>query len=212
MPQVYYTVKTQAENDIIIQKSRFIASVHRIKHEEEAQRIIEGINKAHWKANHHCYAYVCGENNQVQKASDDGEPSGTAGVPILEVLKKKDLRDTLVVVTRYFGGIKLGAGGLIRAYSQATSEGIKAAGVVERIPVKIFTTTFSYPLLGSVENALRQSPYIIRDMAYTDTVTIEVGVRETDVAGYSEWITNLCNGQCDIKDIGDTFIEVDVDR
>ena len=120
------------KHEIVIQKSRFIAHITRVETEEAAQTFIQDIKKEHWNASHNCSAYLIGENNQIQKANDDGEPGGTAGVPMLEVLKKRDLKDTVVVVTRYFGGIKLGAGGLIRAYGKSTSEGINAVGVVER--------------------------------------------------------------------------------
>ncbi|MEW8974906.1 MAG: YigZ family protein, partial [Exiguobacterium sp.] len=112
----YYTVKENGFHEIIIQKSRFITYLARATTEEQAQAFISELKKKHHNANHNCSAYVIGERNEIQKANDDGEPSGTAGVPMLEVLKKRDLRDTVVVVTRYFGGIKLGGGGLIRAY------------------------------------------------------------------------------------------------
>ena len=118
----YFTVKGYGEHEIIIEKSRFICYVSRATTEEEAQSFIQNIKKKHWDATHNCSAYLIGAHDQIQKANDDGEPSGTAGVPMLEVLKKRKLKDTVVVVTRYFGGIKLGAGGLIRAYSKSTSE------------------------------------------------------------------------------------------
>ncbi len=108
----YNTVKGYGEHEIIIERSRFITYVNRVETEEEAQEFIASIKKKHHDANHNCSAYMIGENNLIQKANDDGEPSGTAGVPMLEVIKKRDLKDTVVVVTRYFGGIKLGAGGL----------------------------------------------------------------------------------------------------
>ncbi|MED4161661.1 YigZ family protein, partial [Halalkalibacterium halodurans] len=126
----YYTVKESGIHEISIQKSRFIAHLSRATSEEEAIEFIEQIKKEHWNATHNCSAYLIGENDQVQKANDDGEPSGTAGVPMLEVLKKRRLKDTVAVVTRYFGGVKLGAGGLIRAYGSAVSEGLNAIGVV----------------------------------------------------------------------------------
>ncbi len=120
----YYTVKESGTHEITIQRSRFIAHISRAETESEAQEFIQAIKKKYWDATHNCSAYLIGENDQIQKANDDGEPSGTAGVPILEVLKKRKLKDTVVVVTRYFGGIKLGAGGLIRAYGKSTSEGL----------------------------------------------------------------------------------------
>lgn len=210
MSNHYYTVKKTIENEYVVQKSKFISHVMRVHDEEEAQSRIQAISKEHWKANHNCYAYVIGDTSHIQKASDNGEPSGTAGAPILEVLKKQELRDTLVVVTRYFGGIKLGAGGLIRAYSTATSSGIKAAGIIERLPVSIYTVTFDYSFWGAVENQLKPAPYILRETSYTENVTLELGIRESDVPGFEPWIQNLCNGQVAIDFLKDAFIEVDV--
>jgi uncharacterized YigZ family protein len=119
----YLTVKGFGETEIIIQKSRFLTYVNRAETEQQAQAFIEEIKLKHKSANHNCSAYLIGEHDSIQKANDDGEPSGTAGFPMLEVLKKQGLKDTVVVVTRYFGGIKLGGGGLIRAYGKATTEG-----------------------------------------------------------------------------------------
>src|SRR5690606_36119864 len=113
----YYTVKQAGSHEIIIQKSRFIGYVERVNTENEANEFIQKIKKQHYNATHNCSAYIIGDHDQIQKANDDGEPSGTAGIPMLEVLKRLNLKNTAVVVTRYFGGIKLGAGGLIRAYS-----------------------------------------------------------------------------------------------
>ena len=210
MTHPYYTVKKAAINEINIQKSRFISHVRRISSEEEAKNVIEAISKEHWKANHHCYAYVIGDDSSIQKASDNGEPSGTAGVPILEVIKKKNLRDTLIVVTRYFGGIKLGAGGLIRAYSKSASEAISAAGMVERLSMKIFSVTIDYSLYGTVENALRDTDYITKDTQFTENVTLKLAVRSEHADTFAEWITNICNGACFIEEIEETFMEVDL--
>src|SRR4051812_12640481 len=157
----YYTVKGNGEHEIVIQKSRFIAHINRATTEEEAQAFIQKIKKQNWDATHNCSAYLIGENDHIQKANDDGEPSGTAGVPILEVLKKKHLKDTVVVITRYFGGIKLGAGGLIRAYGKSTSEGLQATGIVERKLMRVMHTKIDYTWLGKVENELRSSIYQI---------------------------------------------------
>ncbi|MBQ3433634.1 MAG: YigZ family protein, partial [Selenomonadaceae bacterium] len=155
MLQKYYTVKGYGEHEIVIEKSRFICYVNRAETEEEAIAFIQQIKKKHWDATHNCSAYLIGEHDQIQKANDDGEPSGTAGVPMLEVLKKKGLKDTVAVVTRYFGGIKLGAGGLVRAYSRAVSEGLNAAGIVERRLMRVMQVTIDYSWLGKVENELR---------------------------------------------------------
>ncbi|HAL01496.1 YigZ family protein, partial [Exiguobacterium sp.] len=168
----YYTVKENGFHEIIIQKSRFITYLARATTEEQAQAFISELKKKHHDANHNCSAYVIGERNEIQKANDDGEPSGTAGVPMLEVLKKRDLRDTVVVVTRYFGGIKLGGGGLIRAYGSSVSEALNAVGVVERIEHTVVSVNVDYTWLGKLENELRASVHPIDQIHYLDQVQI----------------------------------------
>lgn len=194
----YHTVKSYGENEIVIEKSRFIAHVTRAESEEEAQEFIQTIKKKHWNATHNCSAYLIGENDQIQKANDDGEPSGTAGVPILEVLKKRHLKDTVVVVTRYFGGIKLGAGGLIRAYGKATSEGLNATGVVERKLMTIMHTKVDYTWLGKLENELRSSIYTVKEIHYLEIVEIETFVEEGQTETFTAWMVELTNGQCEV--------------
>jgi len=206
----YYTVKGYGEHEINIQKSRFIAYIDRATTEQEAQEFIQKIKKQNWDATHNCSAYLIGENDQIQKANDDGEPSGTAGVPILEVLKKKHLKDTVVVITRYFGGIKLGAGGLIRAYGKATSEGLQATGIVERKLMRIMHTKIDYTWLGKVENELRSSIYQIKEIKYIDAVEIETYVEENQTPQFTEWMTELTNGQADISSGNVEYLETDM--
>jgi uncharacterized YigZ family protein len=191
----YFTVKPSGEHEIIIQKSRFIAHVARVESELKAHDFIAFIKKQHRAASHNCSAYMIGENDQIQKANDDGEPTGTAGVPMLEVLKKRQLKDTVIVVTRYFGGIKLGGGGLIRAYGKATTEGINATGVVERRLNRLMTTTIDYTLLGKVENELRTSDYVLDEMRYLENVQIDTFVEEEQVSAFNDWMTEITNGQ-----------------
>lgn len=148
MLESYITVKQDDFSEIEIKKSRFICSVKRVTSEEEAKAFIAAIKKEHWKANHNCSAFVIGEKNDIQRSSDDGEPSGTAGVPMLEVLKKKELINVVAVVTRYFGGIKLGTGGLIRAYSHALSHTLDEIGLVIGKLQQELLITIAYPLLG----------------------------------------------------------------
>ena len=208
----YDTVKGHGENEIVIEKSRFIAHVARTETEEEAQEFIQNIKKAHWNATHNCSAYMIGEHDQIQKANDDGEPSGTAGVPILEVLKKKHLKDTVVVVTRYFGGIKLGAGGLIRAYSKATSEGINATGVVQRKLMRIISTKIDYTWLGKLENELRSSVYPIKEIHYLDNVVIDTYVEEEQTENFTQWMIELTNGQGEISNGDLVYLEEEIDN
>jgi uncharacterized YigZ family protein len=203
----YNTVKGYGENEINIERSRFITYVNRVETEEEAQEFIASIKKKHHDANHNCSAYMIGENNMIQKANDDGEPSGTAGVPMLEVLKKRDLKDTVVVVTRYFGGIKLGAGGLIRAYGRATSEGLNATGIVERRLMRVMKTKIDYTWLGKIENEVRSSHYLLKEIHYLDAVEVEVYVEEAAKEQFYNWMTELTNGQGEMTEGNVEYLE-----
>ncbi|MGM7702927.1 YigZ family protein [Pseudalkalibacillus sp. Hm43] len=206
----YYTVKTYGEHEQIIQKSRFIGYVQRVETEEEAQHFIQEIKKKHHGANHNCSAYLIGENDQIQKANDDGEPSGTAGVPILEVLKKRKLKNTVVVITRYFGGIKLGAGGLIRAYGSSTSKVLDATGIVEKVMVKQFSIKIDYTLLGKIQNDIKQTNFILNDITYLDKVDLNIYVRLQDVKDFHNWITNITMDAHELDEKEDLYIEIDV--
>lgn len=206
----YYTVKENGFHEIIIQKSRFITYLARATSEQEAQRFIADLKKKHHDANHNCSAYVIGERNEIQKANDDGEPSGTAGVPMLEVLKKRNLRNTVVVVTRYFGGIKLGGGGLIRAYGSSVSEALNAVGIVERVAHDLVEITVDYTWLGKLENELRATPHIIDQIHYLDQVKIDVWVEESAVPLFLDWMTNLTNGQAVLEKTHSRYVERDI--
>ncbi|ASB87165.1 YigZ family protein [Bacillus sonorensis] len=207
MLQSYLTVSGNGTHEIVIEKSRFICHLSRVSSEEEAQDFIHTIKKQHWNATHNCSAYVIGENDQIQKANDDGEPSGTAGVPMLEVLKKRNLKDTCAVVTRYFGGIKLGAGGLIRAYGKSVSEGLNHVGVVERKLMRVMHTKVDYTWIGKLENELRESPYQIKDVHYTDEVEFETYVKESDKQIFTEWMTELTNGKSENREGIQIYLE-----
>lgn len=207
MRQDYLTVKDYGESAIIISKSRFLTYVNRAETEEEALQFIEHIKKMHPQATHNCSCYLIGEHDNIQKANDDGEPSGTAGVPMLEVLKKQGLKDTVVVVTRYFGGIKLGGGGLIRAYGKATTEGITAAQVVERKLHHLMKVTVDYTWLGKVENEVRSSSYTLERIDYLEGVDIFVFVPKNDLDTFIDWMTELTNGQAKIATELQQFIE-----
>ena len=209
MRENYLTLKSSASDEIIISKSRFIAHCARVETEEHAQAFIERIKKEHRSANHNCSAYLIGEHDQIQKATDDGEPSGTAGVPMLDVLKKQHLKDTVVVVTRYFGGIKLGAGGLVRAYGKATTVGIDASGVVERKLHHELKVIADYTLLGKLENELRNSTYILDHIDYAENVELTVLVPKEQDELFQSWMTDLSNGQTQIDYVKSIFLEFD---
>lgn len=191
----YRTIKENGIHEIVIRKSRFICHLKRTESEEDALAFIDAIKKEHWKATHNCSAYLIGERNEIQRAHDDGEPSGTAGVPMLEVLKKNELKDVTAVVTRYFGGIKLGAGGLIRAYSGSVSEALKEIGIVERRLQQEIRLTVAYPLSGKLENSLRESEYTLKDTEYTDKVTFVCLVDEEDINRFKDETTDWLSAQ-----------------
>lgn len=163
-------IKETYENTIIIQKSEFITRIFRVDSLDEIEEKLAYIRKKHYDARHNCYAYILGDNQEIQKASDDGEPSKTAGAPMLEVLKKNNMTNILAVVTRYFGGILLGAGGLVRAYSSSVSECLKKAKLYETKLQERFTLTTSYQGYNTI---LKVFPYItIEDTSFTNEVII----------------------------------------
>ena len=155
-----------------INKSKFIAHVKYIEEEESAKEFLQQLKKKYYDATHNCSAWVLGVNGDKQKSNDDGEPGGTAGNPILETIKKNELTNIIVVVTRYFGGIKLGAGGLIRAYSHTAALGISASKVVTMTPMQRLSITINYNLLASVENWIRNKNISVEDKDYSENVTL----------------------------------------
>lgn len=207
MRENYLTISSTGTNELTISKSRFIAHCSRAESEVEALDFILKIKKEHNSATHNCSAYVIGEHDQIQKANDDGEPSGTAGFPMLEVLKKQGLKDVVVVVTRYYGGIKLGAGGLVRAYGKATTIGIEAAGIVECRLHALIKISVDYTLLGKLEHEIRNSEYILDRIEYLEGVDFLVNVENDLVERFSEWVTNLTSGQSTITVEKQHFLE-----
>ena len=167
------SVYAAGNGEIVEKKSRFIAHVQSVSSVEEAQDYIEGIRKKYWDARHNCYAFSVGVENPVTRFSDDGEPGGTAGKPILEVILGSEIRNIVIVVTRYFGGTLLGTGGLVRAYTDASREGIKNTTVVEKIPgIRVMIST-DYTDLGKIQYLLAQNQGMTEDSIYTDQVTIQ---------------------------------------
>ena len=165
--------------------------------------------KEHWSANHNCTAYVLGDDGSVQRSSDDGEPGGTAGVPMLEVLRHRSLTDAVAVVTRYFGGVKLGAGGLIRAYGNSVSAAVDEFGVLERRTLLLVDVYADYVLGGRLESDLRDSSYTVREVAYEARVRIEVALPEDDLEGFAVWLAEITGGKADHEVKGTTVVEVE---
>lgn len=207
MLEQYRTVKHSAMAEIVIKKSRFIGHARPVETEQEAIQFIEGIKKEYWNATHNCSAYMIGERDEIQKASDDGEPSGTAGKPILEVIKNQGLKNVAVVVTRYFGGIMLGAGGLIRAYTDGAVAGLAAAEQVYKVLHREVLVEIDYTWLGKVENELRGRGMIMGDTSFTDKVTLCCLPYAADSETFIAWMTDLTQGQGIILPGEERYIE-----
>lgn len=201
-------VAQDGTNEIEIKKSRFICHLFRVTTEDEARKHIESVRKEHWNANHNCTAWIIGEQQANQRSSDDGEPSGTAGMPMLEVLRRRELTDTLAIVTRYFGGVMLGAGGLIRAYGGSVSEALDTIGVVERVPLSVVQMVADYETAGRVENAVRAKELDLVDVAYDTDVTFELVMAPADVDSFQTWLQELTNGEIAATITGERFVEV----
>ena len=193
--ECYHTVYTEGTGEIVEKKSRFIAEVFPVSNEEEAFAHLEEIRKKHWDARHHCWAYVIGRNPAAERMSDDGEPAGTAGKPILEVLRGKKLTDVFVVVTRYFGGTLLGTGGLVRAYTSAAAEALAHTVIITKIPgfkLKIIT---DYTGLGKIQYILGQRGLSVLDTVYTDKVELTVLVPDDEEGFLMKELMEGTNGQ-----------------
>lgn len=210
MLEKYRTVYIGAEAEIVEKKSRFIATVKPVATEEEALAFIESMRKKYWDARHNCFAYVIGERFQTQRCSDDGEPSGTAGKPMLDVLLGEEIHDVVVVVTRYFGGTLLGTGGLVRAYQGATKAGLEASTVIEKNWGKKLLIGTDYTGLGKIQYILAQRNLSILDTQYTEHVNLEVLVPIGQIGMVRAEITEGTNGQAVIEEGEECyFAEVD---
>ncbi|WP_054939280.1 YigZ family protein [Paenibacillus ihuae] len=195
MLEQYRTVRSPGSREVVIRKSRFIGHVMPVDNEEEAVQFIENIKKQHWNAAHNCSAYMIGERDEIQRQSDDGEPSGTAGKPILEVIRNQQVKNVAIVVTRYFGGIMLGAGGLIRAYTDGAVLALEAGEVITRVLRREVFVQIDYTWLGKVENELRSRAIKTGETAFTDTVTLLCLPRNDEGDAFMAWITDLTQGQ-----------------
>lgn len=195
MIEQYRTVYEGKEAELIEKKSRFIATVKPVKSEEEAIQFIDSLKKKYWNATHNCFAYVIGEHFGIQRCSDDGEPSGTAGRPMLDVLLGEEIHDVAVVVTRYFGGTLLGTGGLVRAYSGATKAGLEASTIITKKHGHKLSVRTDYTGLGKIQYILGQRGLNILNSVYTEAVEIEVLVPEQEVKSVMAEITEGTNGQ-----------------
>lgn len=195
MPVEYKTVLNYATAEYEEKKSRFIASIKPVATEEEAVEFINQLKAKYWDASHNVYAYCIGGDNIVRRFSDDGEPSGTAGLPVLEVIKRMELQDLVVVVTRYFGGTLLGAAGLVRAYGKSALLGIEAAGIVKKKLCEEIRVILEYPVLGKVQNRVATCGYKIKDIKYTQDVEMVMLVPIDERDRFIEYINEATNGE-----------------
>ena len=201
----YRTIYQGGEDEIVEKKSRFIATVIPVENEEEALEFIEKTKKKYWDARHNCFAYVIGERGQLQRCSDDGEPNGTAGKPMLDVLLGNELRNVAVVVTRYFGGTLLGTGGLVRAYSGAVKAGLDASVVITKIlGVKLHIET-DYTTFGKIQYILAQNQVTVENTEYTDKVEIRALFPEKEKKALCRALTESTGGRVHIEDGEDVY-------
>ena len=191
----YITIRDFGEDRFEEKKSEFIGYAKRVESEEEAKEFINEIKSMHKQATHNCSAYVIGEKMNIQRYSDDGEPQGTAGIPILEVMKKSNVTDCAIVVTRYFGGILLGAGGLTRAYTKGASIAIKSAGIVEKVNGLKLSFELDYDLFGKVQYICGQNSWHIEDTEYTDKVIVHILCEESISDTIESEIIESTNGK-----------------
>lgn len=198
MKESYKTVKHMATDEIVEKRSRFIADVKPVETEEEAVAFLEEIKKKYWDARHHVYAYILEENN-IQRYSDDGEPAGTAGVPVLDMIKKEGLTNLIVVVTRYFGGILLGTGGLVHAYSKSAKVGVEAAQPVTMTLCCEMTVECDYSLLGKIQSEVCSKGYEISGTDYAENVKISALVPVSEVSSFEADMIDKTNGRVSIK-------------
>ena len=201
-----YRIKENCEHTIEIEKSKFITYLMRVFKEEEAKEYITRIQKLHPNANHHCYAFLIGENSEIQRSNDNGEPSGTAGVPMLESLRKNNMQDTLAITVRYFGGIKLGAGGLIRAYSKSVSQALQNATLTQTLATKQYTLAFSYDFIGRLDYFFQEKQIEVLEKIYEE----DVCYRYRTTLSIEEEIAEITSGKYFPQLVCEEVVEVSV--
>lgn len=207
MMKEYKTVEKEGVDEFVEKKSRFIGHVKPVKTQQEATEFINSLKSKYWDATHNVYAYVLRENN-ICRSSDDGEPSGTAGVPVLDVLLKEQLVDVCVVVTRYFGGTLLGAGGLVRAYSHGSKIAVESGGIITMAPCKIMTVSVNYSFYDRMNILLSDSGANIIESDFSDVVNIKFSIKADNKDVLADKLTQQSNGKYSLKEIGEEFAKV----
>lgn len=203
----YRTVVRAAVAETEVKRSRFLCRVEPVTTEDEARAVVERARKEHWDARHHCSAFVLGPDAQVQRSSDDGEPSGTAGAPMLEVLRGRELSDVVAVVTRYFGGVLLGAGGLVRAYSDAVRAGLDEAGVLERRLLELYDVVVDHADAGRLEHALRGRDVVVLGVEYGAAATLRTAVPADSADLLPAVLAELTGGTATARPAGTAWVD-----
>ena len=207
----YFSVLDYSEAEQVVEKSRFITYTKPAYDENEAAEFIARIKKLNYDASHNVSAYVIGESSDIKRYSDDGEPSGTAGMPMLDVMLKKGITNTCVVITRYFGGIKLGTGGLVRAYTESTKMGLEASKIVEYREMRCYSITCTYDLAPKIQYRLKGSDVIIKDTEYLEKVRFLVYVKEDEMKILDELI-DITSSLIYIEEKDNVFVRFCDDR
>ena len=206
----YLTIKENGNHELVIKKSRFIATVIRTLTVKEAESAINAVTQKYRDATHNTFAYTIGLNDEHVKASDNGEPSGTAGVPELKALQLMNLKNVTVVVTRYFGGIKLGAGGLIRAYSNSVTKAVEAIGVVKRVQQQGLKFQVDYKKFDETQHYLNQKKIFIDNIDYETKVTISIFIDENKLKQLENDLINILAGKVEFELLPQRYNEVPV--
>lgn len=209
-PLNYLTIGKTGQHELIIKKSKFICSLARTETVEEAQEFIEQVSKKYHDATHNTYAYTLGLNDNQVKASDNGEPSGTAGIPELKALQLMKLKNVTAVVTRYFGGIKLGAGGLIRAYSNSVTEAAQNIGVVKCVMQQLIQFSIPYNRIDEINHYLEENRISIASQEYTTNVTIQIYLDLDQIQKVEGSLINLLSGKVEFNKLDQRFNEIPV--
>lgn len=205
MQEQYRTVARAGVHETEINRSRFICALAPVATEQEAQDFVARVRREHPAASHNCFAYVIGADASVQKASDDGEPGGTAGVPMLQMLTRREMRYVAAVVTRYYGGVKLGAGGLIRAYGGAVGEALDAVSTITRMRFRLATVTVGHQRAGRLENDLRATGRAVREVRYAEAVTIGIALPDAEVEEFRAWLADSTAGEATLELGGEAY-------
>lgn len=202
----YFTIGRDGTAEIEVKRSRFHCTLARVEDETAARAVVERLRREHWDARHTCSAFVLGPRGEVQRSSDDGEPAGTAGAPMLEVLRGAGVSDTVAVVTRWFGGTLLGAGGLVRAYGDAVRAGLAEVGTLRRERVTEHEVTVGHADAGRLESELRSRGFSVLDVVYADAVTLRLGAREG--SALAAVLAELSGGSLGSREVGASWLDV----